>query len=138
MNKHVLARSPVVEIALVQFSKVCLFLQPRSWVDSITTQLKSVHYKKTIALISFLSKLWYFLFWFVLKVPQFWKKRDLRNCLVKMNGLWHYIIPLFFKIPKILESIFLRHTDESSNEETWVSGYNSCNKQKFCQPYSLI
>ena len=28
-----------------------------------------------------------FLFWFVLKVPQFWKKRDLRNCLLKMNGL---------------------------------------------------
>ena len=49
-------------------------------------QLKSVHFKKTVAQISFLSKLWYFLFWFVLKVPQFWKKRDSRNCLLKMNG----------------------------------------------------
>ena len=28
------------------------------------------------------SKLWYFLFWFVLKVP-----RDSSNCLLKMNGL---------------------------------------------------
>ena len=33
--------------------------------------VKSVHFKKTVAQISFLSKLWYFLFCFVLKVPQF-------------------------------------------------------------------
>ena len=51
------------------------------------TSLKSVHFKKTVAWISFLSKLWYFLFCFVLKVPQFWKKRDSHNCLLKMNGL---------------------------------------------------
>ena len=49
--------------------------------------LKSVHLKKIVVRISFLSKLWYFLFWFVLKVPQFWKKPDLCNCLLKMNGL---------------------------------------------------
>ena len=53
----------------------------------VASTLKSVHFKKTVARISFLSKLWYFLFWFVLKVPQFWKKRDSRNCLLKMNGL---------------------------------------------------
>ena len=50
--------------------------------------LKSVHIKKTVGRIPFLSKLWHFLFWFVLKVPQFQKKRDSRNCLLKMNGLY--------------------------------------------------
>ena len=40
--------------------------------------LKSVHFKKTVARISILSKLWYFLFWFVLKIPQFWKKIEIR------------------------------------------------------------
>ena len=44
--------------------------------------LKSVHFKKTVAQISFLSKLWYFLFWLLLKVPQLWKKRNSRNCLL--------------------------------------------------------
>ena len=33
--------------------------------------LKSVHFKNSVARILFLSKSWYFLFWFVLKVPQF-------------------------------------------------------------------
>ena len=51
-------------------------------------RLKFVHFKKTVARILFLSKLWYFLFRFVLKVPQFWRKRDSRNCLLKMNGLY--------------------------------------------------
>ena len=51
-------------------------------------QLKSVHFKKTVARISFLSKLWYLLLLlFYWKVPQFWKKWGLRNCLLKMNGL---------------------------------------------------
>ena len=54
---------------------------------TLILSLKSVHFKKTVAGILFLSKLWYFLFWFVLKIPQFWKKRDLHNCLLKMNGL---------------------------------------------------
>ena len=44
------------------------------------SDLKSVHFKKTVARISFLSK-------FVLKLPQFWKKGDSRNWLFKMNGL---------------------------------------------------
>ena len=46
-----------------------------------------VHFKASVAQILFLSKLRYFLFWFVLKVPQFWKKRDSCNWLLKMNGL---------------------------------------------------
>ena len=50
--------------------------------------LKSVHFKKTVARISILSKLWYFLLWFLLKIPQFWKNRDLRNCLLKMSRLY--------------------------------------------------
>ena len=33
--------------------------------------IKSVDFKKTVAQISFLSKLWYRLFGFVLKIPQF-------------------------------------------------------------------
>ena len=51
--------------------------------------LKSVHFKKTVARILLLSKLWHFLVWFVLKVPQLWKKRDSHNCLLKMNRLYH-------------------------------------------------
>ena len=50
--------------------------------------VKSVYFKKTVARILILLKLWYFLFWFVLKVPQFWMNRDSRNCLLKMNGLY--------------------------------------------------
>ena len=54
---------------------------------SIILLLKSVHFKKTAAPILILSKLWYFLSWFVLKVPQFWKNRNSRNSLLRMNGL---------------------------------------------------
>ena len=46
-----------------------------------------IHFNKTVARISFLSKLWYFQYKSKQKVPQFWKKRDSRNCLLKMNGL---------------------------------------------------
>ena len=52
--------------------------------------LKSVNFKKKVWIL----KLCYFLFWFVLKEPQFWKKRDSRNCLLKMNGLYYFL--LFF------------------------------------------
>ena len=51
--------------------------------------LKSVHFKKTVAQSSFLSKV----FAFLLKSKQnqrkwqhFWKKCGLLNCLLKMNG----------------------------------------------------
>ena len=52
--------------------------------------LKSVHFKKTVAQSSFLSKVLSFL----LKSKQsqrkwrLWKKWGLRNCLLKMNGLY--------------------------------------------------
>jgi hypothetical protein len=62
------------------FPEVVKNIKEPKWV------LKSVHFKKTVSGILFLSKLWYFLFLFVLKVPQFWKKWDLRNCLLKKNG----------------------------------------------------
>ena len=65
--------------------------------------LKSVHFKKTVARISFLSKLWYFLFWFVLKVPHFWKKRDSRNWLLIMNRLYDGI-----GIPHFMQSLLIR------------------------------
>ena len=56
--------------------------------------VKSVHFKRTVAHSSFLSKLWYFsiqhqltskqsqllLYW---KLPQFWKKWGLCNCVLK-------------------------------------------------------
>ena len=48
--------------------------------------LKSVHFKKTVARISFLSKLWYFQYKSKQKVPQFWKKQDSRNWLLIMKG----------------------------------------------------
>ena len=50
--------------------------------------LKSVHFKKTVAQFSFLSKVLSFLltlFWFQWKWQHFWKKWGLRNCLLKMN-----------------------------------------------------
>ena len=50
--------------------------------------VKSVHFKKTVVQISFISKLWYFQYKSRQKVPQFWKKRDSRNCLLRMNGLF--------------------------------------------------
>ena len=43
--------------------------------------LNSIHFKKPVARISFLSKS-------KQKVPQFWKKRDTRNWLLKMSGLY--------------------------------------------------
>ena len=50
-------------------------------------KIKSVNFKKTIAWISLLLKLWYFQYKSKQKVTQFWKKQDSRNCLLKMNGL---------------------------------------------------
>ena len=47
------------------FGKVCLRIRAvANWY-----YLKSIHFMKAVLRISFLSKLWYFLFWFVLKVP---------------------------------------------------------------------
>ena len=64
----------------------CLFIN----VQRISTRgLKSVHFKKTVAQSSFLSKVLSFLltmFWFQWKW-HFWKKLGLCNCLLKMNGL---------------------------------------------------
>ena len=48
----------------------------QNWLELIE---KSVHFKKTVAQISFLSKLWYFQY---KSKPQFWKKPDSRNCLL--------------------------------------------------------
>ena len=63
--------------------------------------LKSVHFKKPVTRISFLSKVLSFL----LKSKQsqrkwqhFWKKWGLRNCLLKMNGLYMIIILEVIKI----------------------------------------
>ena len=77
--------------------------------------LRYISFKKTVARILILSKLWYFLFWFVLKVflfwfvlkvPQFWKKQDLRNWLLKMNGLYTWdILYLLLEQIKALKSI---------------------------------
>ena len=49
--------------------------------------IKSVHFKKPVAQILFLSKLWCFQYKSKQKVPQFWKKQDSRNWLLKINGL---------------------------------------------------
>ena len=62
----------------------------------ISLHLKSVHFKKTVAQSSFLSKVFSFLLkskqsqW---KVQHFWKKWGFCNCLLKMNGLYEmYLI----------------------------------------------
>ena len=60
------------------------FMKLPNWFEFY---LKSFHFKKTVARISFFSKLWYFQYKSKQKVPQFWKKQDSRNCLLKMNGL---------------------------------------------------
>jgi len=61
-------------------------------------QLKSALFKETVAWISILSKLWYFLLWFVLKVPQFWKNRD--SCKILCDP-WNngFILKSFEKFP---------------------------------------
>ena len=61
----------------------------------LVRMLKSVHFKNAVARCSFHSKIWPFLlkskqsqlmlYW---KWPQFWKKWGLRNCVLKMNGLY--------------------------------------------------
>ena len=56
-------------------------------INGVLPLRKSVHFKKTAAQISILSKLWYFQYKSKQKLPQFGKNRDLRNCLLKMNGL---------------------------------------------------
>ena len=62
----------------------------REWFCSVQNQLKSVHFQKTIAQSSFLSKV----LSFSLKSKQSqqkwqhsWKRWGLRNCLLKMNEL---------------------------------------------------
>ena len=68
-------------------------VKPHSYImasDSVQSSiynLKFVHFKKPVAQISFLSKLWYFQCKSKQKVPQFWKKQDSRNWLLKMKGL---------------------------------------------------
>ena len=54
--------------------------------------LKSVQFKKTVGQSSFLSELQYFSLQ-QQQVPRFWKKWGSRNCLLKMNGLYHVINP---------------------------------------------
>ena len=76
----------------------CLFIVFRDpttgWLDKRIYKTEifwavgaAVHFKTTVARISVFSKLWYFLFWFVLKLPKFRKKWDSRNCLLKMHRL---------------------------------------------------
>ena len=67
--------------------RFCIWLTVTSWNQYRRNKLKSVHFKKAVVRISFLSKLWYFQYKTKQKVPQFWKKRDSRHCLLKMNGL---------------------------------------------------
>ena len=93
--------------------------------------IKSVHFKKPVTRISFLSKLWYFLFWFVLKVPQFWKKRDSRNWLLKMNGLYQ-------------ETLLLLASTAAKMAVSWLKGSRSlkgpCHVPNFircCQQHSV-
>ena len=57
------------------------------WRSRLVIPIKSVHFKKPVARISFLSKLGYFQYKSKQKVPQFWKKQDSRNWLHKMNRL---------------------------------------------------
>ena len=56
--------------------------------ECVVSQQKSVHFKKPVARILFFSKLGLFLFWFVLKVPKFWKKQDSRNWLLEINRFY--------------------------------------------------
>ena len=71
--------------------KVAQRLLPVFDIPTPLGTLKSVHFKKTVAQSSFLSKWWSFsmqhqlmLYW---KWPPFWKKWGSFNCVLKMNGL---------------------------------------------------
>ena len=75
------------KFSVVNVGSVFTEAQPGSTLTTLCFQtaysLKSVHFKKTVAWISFLSKLWYFQY----KSKQFWKERD-SCCLLKINGLY--------------------------------------------------
>ena len=75
---------------LILNSKLSQFVNQLDCFHENKYILKSVHFKKTVARFSFLSKLWYVLFNTNQKVPQFWKKRKSRNCLLKMNRLYSF------------------------------------------------
>ena len=80
VHENMRLASEIISFRIIQTRKT-------NWLDKQIMSLKSVHSKKTVARSSFLSKLWYLLLLLYWKVPQFWKKWGLRNCLLKMNGL---------------------------------------------------
>ena len=89
--KYILIHSAVGWILFWEiFYGICIYLLKHVSKNWKLLYLKSVHFKKTVAQSSFLSKMLSFL----LKSKQsqrkwqhFWKKWGLRNCLLKMNGL---------------------------------------------------
>ena len=80
-----------------------LFVLPSgSWYIKKIKRIMSVHFKKTVAQSSYLSKLLSFLltlFWFQKKWQHFLKKWGLRNCLLKMHNWMKY----FLYIPSSIE-----------------------------------
>ena len=71
------------------FFQVPIFFAEQIWFLTkkmeIENQKWAVHFKKTVAQIQNCGTFCVDLYWKYL--PQFWKKRDSLNCLLKMNGL---------------------------------------------------
>ena len=88
---------------IAQFFFVLVSEVKKIWGNKINLKiqnpgLKSIHFKKTVAKSSFLSKVLSFLltlFWFQRKWQHFWKKWGLHNCLLKVKRLykgWYYFL----------------------------------------------
>ena len=96
-------------------------------------QLKSVHFKKTVARILFLSKLWNFLFWFVLKIPQYWKKQDSSSWLLEMKGLYKETVRTSLQSkpyqPTSTLDFYSRHV---------FCFINTCAMERYCMGDALI
>ena len=79
------------------YAKYYLGKSNKESFDTWKHPLMSVRLNKTVArkeTICHLSELWYFQYRSKQKIPQFWKNRDSRNCLVQMNGLQDFLIQI--------------------------------------------
>ena len=61
------------------------------------SNLKSVHFKKTVAQSSFLSKLWYFSIQQQQQVPQFWLNEDRATVFLTISWIINNIFMLFVR-----------------------------------------
>ena len=91
---------------MILLNETCFYMEncPRECFKFI----KSVHFKKTVVQFSFSSKLWYFLFWLVLKVPQFERNKNRATLFLKWKDFsTHLSMISFSKYNKEAMDLFI-------------------------------